>query len=233
MVPMHRLRRTALALALGEAVALAASASAFAQTTMQPTGAGATAVEKVQTQSNNGGDGAGRNGGASSAAEPKSPAGPTGGYSWRTKAAPRREHQPKQKIDPSRPQAKGPEFIVATDGTSHISVQLSQKVEVSTTVHAHTYTYELPNAQVAVPNDRNPLVTTHFSTPVSRIKLVARGKNARLVVELRESTPPQMQLRQLPNGSAILEISVAKPSGVVTPNSAHRKSSPPKTKPRG
>jgi len=224
---MHRLRKTALALALGETVTLGSSLPASAQTAVQPNVSvkssqpAETPQEAAKTREAQG---------QSTATSTTLSGGPRampsatggGGYSWRDKRPVHKAaiHRKKQKVDPSRPQAKGPEFALSTDGTSHISVQLSQRVEVTVTAHPNQYVYELPNTQVPVPNDTNPLVTSHFSTPVRNIKLVARGKNALLIVELRESTTPRHQLRALPGGMTVLEITMPKTSNQVTTSSA-------------
>jgi len=226
---MHRLRKTALAIALGESVTLATSLPASAQTAVQPnvlvkssqpaeTPQETTKTREAQGQTQSTAASTTLSGGP----QPIPSATGGGGYSWRDKRPARKAlvHRQKQKVDPSRPQAKGPEFALSTDGTSRISVQLSQRVEVTVTAQPNQYVYELPNTQVPVPNDTNPLVTSHFSTPVKNIKLVARGKNAQLIVELRESTTPQHQVRALPGGIAVLEITIPKTSSRITATSA-------------
>ena len=229
---MHRLRKTALALALGETVRLATSLPASAQTAVQPN----TSVKSSQPletprEATKTPEAPGQN--QSTAASittlsggPKPISSATGGgYSWRDKRPARKAavRRQKQKVDPSRPQAKGPEFALSTDGTSRISIQLSQRVEVTVLANPNQYVYVLPNTQVPVPNDTNPLVTSHFSTPVKNIKLVARGKNAHLIVELRESTTPQHQVRALPGGITVLEITMPKTSSQVAASIAAMK----------
>jgi hypothetical protein len=226
---MHRLRKTALALALGETVTLATSLPASAQTAVQPnvlvkssqpaeTPQETTKTREAQGQTQSTAASTTLSGGP----QPIPSATGGGGYSWRDKRPARKAavHGQKQKVDPLRPQAKGPEFAVSIDGTSRISVQLSQRVEVTVTAHPNQYVYELPNTQVPVPNDTNPLVTSHFSTPVKNIRLIARGKNALLIVELRESAKQQHQVRALPSGIAVLEITMPKATSQVTTSSA-------------
>lgn len=228
---MHRLRKTALALALGETVTLAASLPAFAQTATQPNVAVKssqptdTAQETAKTREAQGqSQGAAASTTLSGGSQPMPSAAGGGGYSWRDKRPVRKPaaHRQKQKVDASRAQAKGPEFALSTDGTSHISVQLSQRVEVNVVARTNQYVFELTNTQVSVPNDTNPLVTSHFSTPVNNIKLIAHGKNAQLVVGLREPATPQHQMRALPGGVTVLEITMPKTSGRVSAATRHK-----------
>ena len=226
---MHRLRKTALAVALGETVTLATSLPALAQTAVQPN-VSAKSSQPAEIAQESAKTHEAQNQSQSTAASTTLSGGPQatpsatggGGYSWRDKRPAHKAavHHQKQKVDPSRPQAKGPEFALSTDGTSRISVQLSQRVEVTVSAHPNQYVYELPNTQVPVPNDTNPLVTSHFSTPVKNIKLVAHGKNAQLIVELRESTTPQHQVRALPGGITVLEITMPKTSNQARASSA-------------
>jgi hypothetical protein len=220
---MHRLRKTALALALGETVTLATGLPALAQAAAQPNVAvksSQPAETSQETAKTRDGQGKGTVAGTTLAGgpQPMPSAAGGGGYSWRDKRPVRKPsgHRQKQKVDPSRTQAKGPEFALSTDGTSRISVQLSQRVEVNVVARPNQYVYELPNTQVPVPNDTNPLVTSHFSTPVDNIKLIARGKNAQLIVGFREPATPQHQMRALPGGITVLEITVPKSSSRVS-----------------
>jgi len=209
---MHRLRRTAIALAIGETVALSASAPSSAQTATQPDQAPTQPADAIQQSLPNQATESATPGSPGSEAKAR-PANIRGGYTWRAKPSTKSSLPPRQKVDPTRPQAKGPEFVIGADGTSHISVQLSRRVDVSLTTNPGQLVFELPNTQVAIPNDSNPLVTTHFVTPVKTVRLVTHGKSARLVIELRQAAVPRFELRQVADAAVVLEVSIPKPTG--------------------
>jgi hypothetical protein len=204
---MHRLRNAASTLAIWETIALGFSAMASTEAAAQPVPSLASNPVEASRESGRRDGPAAAPVSSASGTPTTTPSNVNGGYTWRNPPPiHKRGVQHRQKADPSRPQAKGPEFAIASDGSSHLSLQLSQSVEVTMTAQARQLVFELPNTQITVPNDSNPLVTTHFPTPVNRVRLLAHGKNARLVVELRESTSPQRHVRQLPNGAVVLEI---------------------------
>ena len=113
-------------------------------------------------------------------------------------------------MNPNLTQAKGPEFALVSDGTSRITVQLSRKVEVLARGSQRRYIYELPNVQVAVANDMNPLITTHFATPLQNARLITQKEGARLVIDLREPVTPQYSVKDATGGGTILEVVLPK-----------------------
>lgn len=220
MLVMHRLRKTAIAIAFGETVTFGSSTPTAAQTAAQPVAS--ETPPKIEQSSEGRASPAGVVPGPTTGST-KPPSSVGGGYTWHNKAPVHKTgHRVAQKVDPTRPQAKGPEFVVAPDGTSHISLQISQHLEISLVSRPGELVFELPNAQVAVPNDSNPLVTTHFATVVRKVRLTAHGKNARLLIELRESITPTYQVRALTGGAVLLEISIPKPSHTMRPRTESR-----------
>ncbi len=136
---------------------------------------------------------------------------PGAGYSWRDKSARGKHQKPHStKINPNLSQAKGPEFALLPDGTSRVTVQLSRKVEFNGHATRRRYVVELPNVQVAVGNDMNPLITTHFATPLEDARLIAEKKGARLVIELRETVTPQVSMKDVTGGASVLEVVLPK-----------------------
>jgi len=242
---MYRLRKTAILIAIGEVVSLGSDAEAFAQTTVQPVSpsvpavpartssqAGPNADTMPGTSSTELGSSVDRRTGQTSS--------PGAGYSWRSATVKHKSnvHPKKQKIDVSRPQARGPEFVLTADGMSRISVQLSRRVEVVVNTNHDRHIYELPNVQVAVANDMNPLVTTHFSTPIRNVRLVSQGKGARLIVDLREPVTPRHEIRDVAGGAAILEVTLPKSAHPLSrdsemPQQQTKSSSPSHTKTHG
>jgi hypothetical protein len=242
---MYRLRKTAILIAIGEMVGLGSDAEALAQTTVQPvpsfvpTGASRSSIQAgpnadspTSTSSTELGSSVDKK-----AAQTSSPG---AGYSWRSATVKHKSNvrPKKQKIDVSRPQARGPEFVVTADGMSRISVQLSRRVEVVANANHDRHIYDLPNVQVAVANDMNPLVTTHFSTPIRNVKLVSQGRGARLIVDLREPVMPTHEIRDVAGGAAVLEVTLPKSAHAVPRNSQMsqqqtQSSSPSHTKKHG
>jgi hypothetical protein len=88
-----------------------------------------------------------------------------------------------------------PGFIMREDGSSRIFLQTTVAVEYKTekTKKAKKrIVIKLKDARVHLSNNRNPLVTTHFNTPVKRVSLKKRKKSLNLVIELKISSPYQI-----------------------------------------
>jgi hypothetical protein len=67
-------------------------------------------------------------------------------------------------------------------------------------------TFTLHDTQVLVKNNKNPLITTNFATPVSRARLVPAGVDLNLVLDLRKAQSATHQVVAGENGAARLEI---------------------------
>lgn len=210
MKEMTRLQRAMLVIAAGSI--LPTASLAHAQATVSGPGAasptsslpssGSSGTEKQSAGDGKPGVGNSANSGA--------------GYTWHDKRSHSRHKKASQaKINPNLAQAKGPEFEVVADGTTRITVQLSKKVEFRTETHRGRFIVNLEHAQVAVLNDRNPLITTHFATPVQDARLVSTKDAVRVVIDLREPVSPQVMLKDAAAGSSVLEI--------VLPKSSHKR----------
>ncbi len=99
-----------------------------------------------------------------------------------------------------------PGFRMLPDGRTRVYVELSRAVSVEEHRAAGTLTYTLRSAQVLVRNNKNALITTHFSTPVARARLVPAGPDLNLVIDLRASVNATHQVVSANNGGARLEI---------------------------
>jgi hypothetical protein len=217
---MRRLKTALLALATGEI--LTAATSGLAQSpTVGPSAAAPVTLSSTGPATTESSNAAGSKTGAQTAGADAEKQKPTttgansgsaeAGYSWRDKQL--KSKHPRlhsTKVNPNLIQAKGPEFAIGSDGTSRITVQLSRKVEVVAEGNRRRFTYDLPNVQVAVANDMNPLITTHFSTPLQNARLIPQKKGARLVVDLRESVTPLYSIKDSAGGGAILEVVLPK-----------------------
>jgi hypothetical protein len=146
---------------------------------------------------------------AQPSAEEAKPAGPTGGYSWSDKPKKRARRAARlPRHDPGAPLATFPAFRLRPDGTSVISVTLSRKSKVEMTARGRTVRFRLPGVYVDVKNNTNPLVTSHFATPVQSTRLRAEKDGASLIIELREPLTPTHRELDGPRGTMVLEVTV-------------------------
>ncbi|MCC7539393.1 MAG: hypothetical protein IT379_24425 [Deltaproteobacteria bacterium] len=77
-----------------------------------------------------------------------------------------------------------------TDAGSRVFIQLTQPVVVQEQQGVRSLTVTLRGARISVFNNRRPLVTTHFNTPVLRARLQQRRRDVLLVIELRDTVTP-------------------------------------------
>ena len=137
------------------------------------------------------------------------PAGPTGGYSWRDKPRKRARRAARlPRHDPGAPLATFPAFRLRSDGTSVISVTLSRRSKVAMSARGRIVSVHLPGVYVDVRNNTNPLVTSHFATPVQSTRLRAEKDGASLIIELREPVTPTHRELDGPRGTMVLEVTV-------------------------
>lgn len=84
-----------------------------------------------------------------------------------------------------------------TEGGSRFFVQSTRPVEYSRTDEQGRIIITLRNSRIHLRNNRNPLVTEHFNTPVARASLRHRRRNTQLVLEMKvEVTPTIRQVSQ-------------------------------------
>lgn len=133
----------------------------------------------------------------------------TGGYSW--SEAPRRGRRHTKRA-PGTPLAAFPAFRALADGTSQISVTVSKKVEIAQHKAAGRVVFVLRGAEIAVRNNSNTLVMSHFGGAVSRARLVPHKGGAQLILELREPVEITQRVTAGPRGSMTLILGVPKPS---------------------
>ncbi len=105
------------------------------------------------------------------------------------------------------PVAYGPAFRMLPDGTSRITVPLSDKVAFQEVKNDNTLTYVLPKTFAPKGNSQRPLMTQFFNTPVSTARLEASKKDTRLVIHLRNAASPTARVTEVPNAKMFfLEI---------------------------
>ena len=99
-----------------------------------------------------------------------------------------------------------PGFRLLPDGKSRIYVELTKAVSVDERRAAGMLVYVLHDARVPVRNNRNALITTHFSTPVGRARLLSTGPDVELLIDLRQAASATHKVVAGENGSARLEV---------------------------
>lgn len=198
------------------------SSPAAAQTTGAPRAAGSAAAPPraggVQQPGATVAPGAPGGGGVAPAADgtakPAAPSGPVGGYSWTEKPA-RRKAAPakrKRRAAVSGPLATYPGFRVLPNGVSELVLRVSKKIDVRMQKTNGRVAFALPSVQVGVRNNTNPLITTHFDTPLARARLIEHKEGAELVLELREAVVPTFKVSEAPGGAISLLITLPPPA---------------------
>jgi hypothetical protein len=102
--------------------------------------------------------------------------------------------------------ATAPTFELLADGSSRFAVPLSASVAVDETKGADTVVYTMRGVRVPKRNDRNPLVTTFWNTPVRDARLEPHGKGTRFVIRLRAAAAPTSRLVAGEGGRFVLEV---------------------------
>jgi hypothetical protein len=123
-----------------------------------------------------------------------------------------------------------PGFRALPDGRTQVFVELSRSVAVKEKRDGATLTYILRGARIVVRNNTNPLITTHFSTPVDRARLVRAGEDLDFVVDLRADAGPTYEIVATEEGAARLEVTF--PAGDY-PQGGARRFEPPASRDRG
>jgi hypothetical protein len=114
------------------------------------------------------------------------------------------------RVDVSKPIATYPGFRMLRGGRSEVWLRVSQPVMVKEKRSRRRVVYFMPSVQVGVRNNTNPLVTTHFNSPISQARLRPVRGGAELVVDLREAVQPEHATAQEPGGAMLLRVTVGK-----------------------
>ncbi len=85
-----------------------------------------------------------------------------------------------------------PGFMMRITGGSRIFIQTTVALDYGLQEKKKKLVLKLRDAKVFLSNNRNPLVTTHFNTPVKRAYIKKRKKRSELVVELKVESSPQI-----------------------------------------
>lgn len=131
--------------------------------------------------------------------------------------APARKKKAK-KVAPGTPIASYPGFRMLDGGGSRVLVSLTKKVSVTEHKAQGKLTYRIQGVQVPTRTNRLPLITTFFSTPVSRAELVERDGDVDLVIDLRAAATPQVRMIETDRGAELqVDFPKVEAEGASTP----------------
>jgi hypothetical protein len=88
-------------------------------------------------------------------------------------------------------------------GKSRVFVEISGKVPVNESASDSELSLHLSGVSVPEKVNRLALPTTHFSTPVKRIRVQQAGDGADVIIELRAKVGHQTKLRPIPFGTRL------------------------------
>jgi hypothetical protein len=97
-------------------------------------------------------------------------------------------------------------FHVFDDGTSRIFVKITKDVPVEAKRDGKQVDFLLRGAKVVAKNNKNPLITKEFVSPVMVARLLSEKEGVVLRVELREAVAPTHRVSRHPDGSITLHI---------------------------
>jgi hypothetical protein len=116
--------------------------------------------------------------------------------------APNNNHPPAVKIPAGAtpPQVTWPGFEMLAQGRSRVFIQLTSRVETEVQSGPNQFVMVLKSARIAGRNNRRPLETRFFNTPVTRASLKKRARDTVLILELRSSSLPLVTTQQASSG---------------------------------
>ncbi|MBN2802899.1 MAG: hypothetical protein JXR91_07380 [Deltaproteobacteria bacterium] len=93
-----------------------------------------------------------------------------------------------------------PGFSMQKDGSSRIFLQTTQNLEYSQKNSKKNITITFKDTKIFLPNNKNPLITTHFNTPMDRAYLKKHKKNVQLVLKLKVASEVTISQVQIEDG---------------------------------
>lgn len=143
---------------------------------------------------------------AKAAAAPATPARPAAAPAGAKAGGPVGKAAKKKKVKDAPitgPIVTYPGFRMLDGGGSRVLVTMSKKVNVTEHKAEGKLTYRIQGVQVPTRTNRLPLLTSFFSTPVSRAELVSRDGDVDLVIELRSAVTPQFRVIETDKGAEL------------------------------
>ena len=85
-----------------------------------------------------------------------------------------------------------PGFMMNDNGGSRVFLQTTGPLKYKMKTQKKKIVLSFKNTQVYLYNNRNPLVTEHFNTPIARINLKRRNKRTELILSLKVDAVPSV-----------------------------------------
>ncbi|MBN2716743.1 MAG: hypothetical protein JXX14_12895 [Deltaproteobacteria bacterium] len=85
-----------------------------------------------------------------------------------------------------------PGFMMTDDGGSRVFLQTTGPLQYKIKAGKKKVVMTFHNTSVFLYNNRNPLVTQHFNTPVARINLKKRKKTTELILSMKTEAAPSV-----------------------------------------
>ncbi len=108
-----------------------------------------------------------------------------------------------------------PGFQARPDGASRFFVQTTQPVQYRVENESGRAVIILENLGIHLRNNRRPLETRYFNTPVTRAKVERRGHDVALVLEMRAAVTPSVSVQ--PSEGAYHYLFIEFPAGDYLP----------------
>ena len=93
-----------------------------------------------------------------------------------------------------------PGFQVLSNGSSRFFVQSTRPVSFDVRKSNKRFEVLIRRNKIHLANNRHPLETQHFETPVTRAYLKPRGRDVALVFELRDKVTPTVTQKRSDDG---------------------------------
>jgi hypothetical protein len=118
-----------------------------------------------------------------------------------------------------------PGFQMRPDGSSRVFVQITTQVDVSAALVDGKVIVDFGNVAIAGSNNRRPLVTKFFNTPVTSVEVKRANKRTTLVLTMRAPIEPRVSQEQASSGFHFVYVDF--PPGSYRPNEPQAAAAPP------
>lgn len=139
-------------------------------------------------------------------AAPASAAAPDAAAEAAPRKAAKRARKPRhdERTKWSGPVATLPSFRVLPDGRTRIVVRVNGNIDVGEARTDLRAVYLLRGIGTLARENRLPLITSYFRSPVTRVELVQQESGLGLVIELREAALPTFRVEAVPGGAELV-----------------------------
>jgi hypothetical protein len=117
-----------------------------------------------------------------------------------------------------------PGFQMMPDGSSRVFVQITTQVDVSAALVNGKVVVDFGNVSIAGRNNRRPMITKFFNTPVTAVEVKRAQKRTTLILSMRAPVEPRVSHEQVKSGFHFVYIDF--PPGTYRPTDAQAAASP-------